>query len=444
MSEIFFQMRNSNFLFTAFLLGFLAMGCKSLQPLEKEPLAREILRSSAKKNGVLEGILLLNAQTGDTLYSKNAERLFTPASTTKLFTLYSGMKVLPAKLPVFKYRFQDDRIVLRPTGDPTQLHPHFKDSTAYYFLKSVPPVELDFSTFEENPWGPGWAWEDYPYYFSPDRSAFPLHGNVLEIHQIDSLLQVQPKGLANSIERSEERRPSRDRFANRFHFTSKPIQDTLTVPFITSDSLTIRLFQEAYGVQMAQKQDSTAADDEAFRTLSGMSSDSLYKYMLSESDNFLAEQIMLMVSSHLTDTLSFRRSRDSVVERHLPFLKGKARWVDGSGLSRYNLQSPSNLVNTLRMLRQDFPESRLRDLLPAYSFKVAGVNQWELDRSKKEEAYVFAKSGYVGNNYNLAGFLYTKKGEVLVFSVMQNHYLQPTAEIRRRVASLLYQAYLEF
>ena len=122
MSETFFQMRNSNFLFTAFLLGFLAMGCKSLLPLEKEPLVREILRSSVEKNGVLEGILLLNAQTGDTLYSKNAERLFTPASTTKLFTLYSGMKVLPAKLPVFKYRFQDDRIILRPTGAVSYTH----------------------------------------------------------------------------------------------------------------------------------------------------------------------------------------------------------------------------------------------------------------------------------------------------------------------------------
>jgi D-alanyl-D-alanine carboxypeptidase/D-alanyl-D-alanine-endopeptidase (penicillin-binding protein 4) len=175
-----------------------------------------------------------------------------------------------------------------------------------------------------------------------------------------------------------------------------------------------------------------------------MSSDSLYKYMLSESDNFLAEQIMLMVSAQLTDTLSFGRSRDSVVERHLPFLKGKARWVDGSGLSRYNLQSPSNLVNTLLWLRRDFPEFRLKGLLPGYSFKAIGLNQWELERTREANASVFAKSGYVGNNYSLAGFLYTKKGEVLVFSVMQNHYLQPTVEIRRRVAFLLYQAYLGF
>lgn len=437
-------MKNSNFLFSAVLLGFLALGCKSLQPLEKEPLVREILSNSTENNGVLEGILLVNANTGDTLLSKNAERLFTPASTTKLFTLYSGMKVLPAKLPVFKYRFLNDRILLRPTGDPTQLHPYFKDSTAFYFLKSVPPVELDFSTFEENPWGPGWAWEDYPYYFSPDRSAFPLYGNVLEIHQIDSLLQVRPSGLAKSVERTEQRRPRRDRFANRFYVPSRPIQDTLIVPYITSDSLSVRLFQEAYGIQLAPQSDSISMNEGDFRTLSGMSSDSLYKYMLSESDNFLAEQIMLMVSSHLTDTLSFRRSRDSVVERHLPFLKGKARWVDGSGLSRYNLQSPSNLVNTLHSLKRDFPESRLKGLLPAYSFKATALNQWELERTEVTEASVFAKSGYVGNNYNLAGFLYTKKGEVLVFSVMQNHYLQPTAEIRRRVASLLYQAYLEF
>lgn len=437
-------MKNSNFLLTLLLLGFLALSCNSLQPLEKEPLVRDWLNNSELDNGVLEGILLVNARTGDTLLSKNAERLFTPASTTKLFTLYSGMRVLPAKLPVFKYLFLDDRILLRPTGDPTQFHPYFQDSTAFNFLKNVPAVELDFGPFQEDSWGPGWAWEDYPYSFSPDRSAFPLYGNVLVVHQIDSLLQVRPAALADYIERTPKRKPRRDRFANRFYFSSKSIQDTLTVPFITSDSLSKRLYEEAYGVRMAQTRDSLSSDKEAFRTLSGMHSDRLYKYMLSESDNFLAEQIMLMVSSQLTDTLSFRRSRDSVVRRYLPFLEGKARWVDGSGLSRYNLQSPSNLVNTLLALKRDFPESRLRGLLPAYSFTATGLNQWELESASENEAIVFAKSGYVGNNYNLAGFLYTQKGELLVFSVMQNHYLQPTAEIRRRVASLLYLAYLEF
>ncbi len=444
-------MKISKFLFWSLFLLLLGSSCKSVYIMERDREVRDWLESSAQENGVLEGILILNTAEGDTLLASQAERLFIPASTTKVFTLYTGMKLLPTRLPVLKYRFQEDRIELIPTGDPTQLHPYFKDSTALRFLRKAPPVQIHWELFEENAWGPGWAWEDYPYYFSPDRSAFPLFGNTVEIIEKDSSLQVLPSLMSSRVKRSIKRQPRRERFSNDFSLPSTALQDTLIVPYITSDSLSLALLSNELGLPLYKAPDSIATSltdsttlEAPFRVLSGAVSDSLYKYMMAESDNFLAEQIMLMSASTLSDTLSFRRSRDSIIKWHLPFLRDRSRWVDGSGLSRYNLQSPANLVNTLLALKKDFPESRLQNLFPAYSFVQRNSTAWELQKSAKDSAVVFAKSGYVGNNYNLTGFLYTEKGNLLVFALMQNHYLQSTVEIRRRVATLLHQAYLKY
>ena len=401
-------------------------------------------KESNHGNGVFNGVLVVNPRTKDTLLVESAHKLFIPASTTKILSLYTGLHLLPDRIPVLKYRFMGDRTEVLPTGDPTQLHPFFGDSTALEFLSSVGPVALDLSKIESDAWGPGWAWEDYPYYFSPDRSAFPLYGNVVQLWQQDTTLRVVPELLAPEVLRVENPSYRRERFHNRFYVSNKPLKDTLVIPYINRDSLTYTLLQRLENIRLVERQirDSISGEDLPFRVLPGLEADSLYQYMMAESDNFLAEQIMLMASSTLGDTLSFDRARDSIISKKLSFLNGKSRWVDGSGLSRYNLQSPANLVAVLQRLSKEYPESRWQHLFPAYTFEAMDERTWELKGTAIDSAQVFAKSGYVGNNYNLAGFLYTQKGELLVFAIMQNHYLQPTVEIRRRVASLLYSLYL--
>ena len=422
------------------LIGLLLFGsCGS----NKSQSFRKWKSESFRGNGVLDGVLVIDAKRQDTLIAENAQKLFIPASTTKILSLYAGLEFLPNEIPALKYRFLVDRTEVLPTGDPTQLHPYFKDSTSLRFLSSVGPVTLDLSRIESTPWGPGWAWEDYPYYFSPDRSAFPLYGNVLQVYQKDSITVISPSLLASSAIWTHKNQSSRDRFKNSYSLSQKAKTDTLLIPFISSDSLTFNLLENIKGISIinGKIQDSLSTETYPFQVLPGLVADSVYKYMMSESDNFLAEQIMLMASSTLGDTLSFVRARDSIISKKLPFLKGKSRWVDGSGLSRYNLQSPYNLVGTLDRIQTEYPASRLKTLFPAYSFESVKLNTWELKSSSADSASVFAKSGFVGNNYSLAGYLFTKKGRLFIFAIMQNHFLQPAAEIRRRVAGLLYSIY---
>ena len=157
--------------------------------------------------------------------------------------------------------------------------------------------------------------------------------------------------------------------------------------------------------------------------------------MMQESDNFLAEQLLLLVADQISVTLNSKKARDFFLEMSLSDLRDPPRWVDGSGLSRYNLCTPASLVHVLFKLYKQLPRNRLFSLLPAGGSS-GTLKDWYAGEDKP---YVYAKSGTLGNNYNLSGYLITRKGKVLIFSFMNNHFRKPTSEIKGQM-----QAYLEW
>jgi D-alanyl-D-alanine carboxypeptidase/D-alanyl-D-alanine-endopeptidase (penicillin-binding protein 4) len=72
------------------------------------------------------GICIYEPATGKYLYNYQADKYFVPASNTKLFSLYAGLKNLGDSLPAIRYYEKDKGIYLQPTGDPSFLHPDFK------------------------------------------------------------------------------------------------------------------------------------------------------------------------------------------------------------------------------------------------------------------------------------------------------------------------------
>ena len=176
------------------------------------------------------------------------------------------------------------------------------------------------------------------------------------------------------------------------------------------------------------------------RTVLGLSeiaysvpSDSLYKRMMEVSDNFLAEQILILASSKLSDTLSTSHVRNHILDTQLKELKHRPRWVDGSGLSRYNLFSPRSFVEVLIKLYSSIPQKRLFNLFPAGG--VSGtIKNWYAGLNKP---YVYAKSGTLGNNYNISGYVLTNSGKVLAFSFMNNHFKKSTNTVRMQMQQML-------
>ncbi len=169
------------------------------------------------------------------------------------------------------------------------------------------------------------------------------------------------------------------------------------------------------------------------QTLYGIETDSIYKRMLLKSDNFLAEQLLLAASGMVSDTLSTQNAIDYMLDNHFKDLKQQPRWVDGSGLSRYNLFTPRSFVQILHKMYDEIPEERLFGIFPMWGPDNT-VEQWE---DPTTEPFLFAKSGSVGNNYNLSGYIKTISGKLLIFSFMNNHFRVPSKEVRQTMYATL-------
>lgn len=373
------------------------------------------------------GLLIVDAERGDTLYARNAKKAFTPASTLKLFTLYAALKTLPDRIPALQYSYQGDTLVVKGTGDPSALHHDLQDSTAYHFMKRAVHLAMANTHMESKAYGPGWAWDDFDRYYMPMRSAFPIYGNTLRMVATGDSLRAVPASLKDSVVRGAS--PLRRALESNQFYRRPADGDTLDIPLFTNPKRERQFWSGALGRAVSQ----AGTPESDYEILYGIPADSLYKRMMKESDNFVAEQLMLLVSGTLGQLLDFERARDYALDSLLKDIPQKPRWVDGSGLSRYNLVSPESLVYLLGKLYREVPRDRL------YGILASGGGRGTLEKRFDEgpQAYLFGKTGSLSNNHNLCGYLITRSGKTVLFAFMNNHYQQPGSQVRFRMDRLL-------
>jgi D-alanyl-D-alanine carboxypeptidase/D-alanyl-D-alanine-endopeptidase (penicillin-binding protein 4) len=372
------------------------------------------------------GIMIYDPISGDTVYQDNSEKYFTPASNTKIFTLYTSLLLLAKDIPAIKYCDVNDTLFLEGTGNPSLLHPFLKDSSVIRFLKGYKNISINLNNFTDTRFGPGWAWEDYDGYYAAERSALPIFGNVVTVYKTDSV-QVIPGYFRSNVSLLKNSR-NRKIDSNSFYY-DPAIKDTLEIPFKT-DSLVIQgLLQAAIGREIALASKMPCKEK---KILSGINTDSINKRMMQESDNFLAEQLLLTASSTLSDTLNTQIVIEYMLKTHLKDLKQSPRWVDGSGLSRYNLFSPESMVYVLNAMYKEIPKERLFNLF-AHGGESGTIADWY---PGNPHPYIYAKTGSLGNNHNISGYLITKSGKTLIFSFMNNHFKNSVSEIKKQMQSV--------
>ena len=129
-----------------------------------------------------------------------ADNYFIPASNTKLFTFYTGLKILGDSVPALQYRISGDSLIFSGTGDPSFLNKDLPKSEVLKFLKESQQklYYQPHSTTTTN-LGPGWAWDDYNDYYSAERSEFPIYGNVASFGQ--SELENTPKSYPSFFQK---------------------------------------------------------------------------------------------------------------------------------------------------------------------------------------------------------------------------------------------------
>ncbi|QYN50719.1 D-alanyl-D-alanine carboxypeptidase [Apibacter sp. ESL0404] len=357
------------------------------------------------------------------IFNYNGNKYFIPASNVKIFTLYTGLKLISDSIPSLKYVSKNDTLYICGTGDPTLLEPYFKQNKVIEFLKNrKETIALFTKNFDDTIYGPGWSWEDYKEYFSPERTSFPMYGNLVTI---SSPTQVYPSYFINDV-LLDHKEIVRDLRKNKFHYSDNK---KMEIPFITSDSLTKILLERELNksVYLTEK-----FPKEKPSYLYSIPGDSLYRRMMVVSDNFLAEQILLMGSLSISDKLNSSSAINLMLSSYLKDLPQKPRWVDGSGLSRYNNFTPKDMVYVLTKLYEEIPYKRLISLFPA-----GGVSGTLKNYYKGNPPYIFAKTGGMKGVSNLSGYLETNSGKVLIFSFMNNNFQGSSGEIKEKMQKVL-------
>ena len=174
-------LKNFIFFILAFAIHVLhAQDAKQIESLTE----KHLLKDSAIASGHI-GISIYDAGTKKFIYDYQAEKYFLPASTTKLFTLYAGLKFLGDSLTGLYYKVDKDTLFVMPSGDPTFMHDDFQQQRIHQFLNNskYPIVLLDEGNYPE-PYGAGWSMDDMNESYMPQRSKFPVNGNLFSMEWI--------------------------------------------------------------------------------------------------------------------------------------------------------------------------------------------------------------------------------------------------------------------
>ncbi len=417
-------MRTLFFIVSVLLLS----GCSVSHYLNRE------IKNSAVLSQQHTGVSIKNLNEPKSLASYQDHKYFNPASNTKLFSLYAGLSALGDSIPGLQYLEWGELLLIRGTGDPSLLHPDLPHSKVFDFLKSR--KEQIFFTpvnFEDKAFGPGWAWSDYNDEYQPERSPLPVYGNIVRFtgksgHTLEAKPRYWQKFLLPDTTLTGIQREQGE---NIFHHSRHPLPENLIqdVPFRTSDALTIHLLSDTLKKEI--KLISIPLTIE-LQTVYSIPSDSLYTRMMQVSDNMLAEQLMLLYASTNGLPLNSEKAIAHATEKYMRDLPDPLIWKDGSGLSRYNLFTPRTIVALLQKIYDKVPRERLFHIMPN-----GGSTGTLRNTFKAEKPFIFAKTGSFSNNYNLSGYLITKKGKTLLFSFMNNNFTRPSSEVRKEVERIL-------
>ena len=398
------------------------------------------------------GIAVQDPNQEKYLYRFQSAKRFTPASNTKILSCYAAMKYLPEKLPAAIITELDTAVLLTPTGDPSFLHPEFAEQPLFDKLRSISkPVYLNTSVWKSGALGSGWSWDDFSEAYMTERSCFPVYGNIIHWFQekskkenpsfpgdtVDLFIYSVPEvdGPVDFGKPGDRFDVSRNQHQNTFILKEgKETNASSKVPFITDGMKTglkilIDTLHKTIGV----------ADQSLIQAASGMATDTIYsrmtdsvlQKMMHRSDNFYADMLLLMVSQQKLRSMDEDAIINNIIKQDFNLIPQSINWVDGSGLSRYNQLTPESLIFILNKLKSEQPWERIKNIFPS-----DGVGTLSFYKERADD-FIIAKTGTLGGVICLSGYVKSKKGKWLTFSIMVNNHNTATSLIRKKMESLL-------
>ncbi|MFT3931973.1 MAG: D-alanyl-D-alanine carboxypeptidase/D-alanyl-D-alanine-endopeptidase [Chitinophagaceae bacterium] len=418
---------------------------KKLDTSAKSNLINDSLLASAHI-----GISIFEPATNKFWYNYQADKFFTPASNTKIVTCYAGMKYLGDSLVGMRYAEKGNDLIIQPTGDPTLLHREYKNQPIVSFLQhSGKKISIIANNWQDNAWGSGWSWDDYTSSDMADRSPLPVYGNTIKFVQTQT--EEDFVELSNKPQTTVYTEPEIDwklKFSadtsshsfsvrrnlgeNVFNVTEgKEKYRELSVPFVTNGlDAALELLKDTVGKEISVIEKSTVPLSQ-FHAIKSQAADSVFKPMMHRSDNFFAEQTLLMVSNQMLGVMSDEKIIDTLLKTDFKDFPQKPNWADGSGLSRYNLFTPQDFIWLLNKIKTEFPWSRISNIFATGNTGTL-TNYYIADST-----FIYAKTGTLSGVVALSGYLITKKNKTLIFSVLVNNHQTTGRAVRRSIEKFI-------
>ncbi len=427
------------------------------------------------------GVKVVSLVTGRTLFSHHSNGLFHPASNTKLFTAVGVLRTMGPDYRYLTSVFADNDAYMRSDTLYTALYLFGRgdpllDSARLDRLAStvaedsgarviVGDVVVDETYMDRIPFGEGWMWDDVQYSYSASLNALAVNGNSVKILISPGAsvgapvsVRVEPPTAAVTFEVQavtveaasmdtsaieplwvERDWPSR---SNRVKITGHLRLDNGEREFHRSVEepglFAGRLFRDrlhARGVRVTGSVRRGITPTRA-RSMAAYRSPAVTKalaHLLKDSSNLTAELLVKTMGRHATGNPGSSTEGLAVLRQELADYIGLEsdhyRFADGSGLSWYNYVSPDQIVDLLLATYHDASiGDAFREALP-----IAGVDGSLRNRMKDTAAMgkLRAKTGTLTGVSCLSGYVQTRDGEPLVFSIMMNNFVGPASTARR-------------
>ncbi|MFM7559309.1 D-alanyl-D-alanine carboxypeptidase/D-alanyl-D-alanine-endopeptidase [Cylindrospermopsis raciborskii] len=414
------------------------------------------------------GILIKNLSSDQILYSRDAQKYFIPASTTKILTTAAAWQKLGKDFRIRTSIYQGDEgnFYLVGRGDPSFNNAQLTvlaQKLQQRGIRSIDKLIVDDSYFQGEYIDSSWQWEDI-------QADYGAPVNSLMVNENTGVLTLSPtkigenlnitwsddielySGIENNSITVAENEPrffqvTRDLKGQVLKIDGKlPINSpSQTIGLSVIDPIdnflkNLRLTWAKVGITVKEIEPifeyqhyKIAEQKPEIAVVESLTLPDLVKEANMNSNNLYAEALL----RHLSNRESINKQtnkRETTVNQGLKILKttlseleiepNTYMIVDGSGLSRKNLISPEALVKTLQVMAKS-PDGNLFRA----SLATGGMTGTLKNRFLKTPAWgiVQGKTGSMTGVISLSGYINVPNYDDLVFSMIVNQSQQPSA-----------------
>ncbi|QYK03278.1 D-alanyl-D-alanine carboxypeptidase/D-alanyl-D-alanine-endopeptidase [Shewanella psychrotolerans] len=429
------------------------------------------------------GVVAFDLASDTSIFEYNANSLMIPASTQKLLTAVAATAQLDENLtfdtrlysrsPIRHGKLLGD-LYLQFSGDPTltsdDLRQLFKQLSNLGIYDITGDLYL-VSQADEQFKAPGVVWDDLGICYAAPVSRFVINQNCIQGQLIPMLatneaklsfpsylpVKITTTAYFDKNKQQEFCELSLQRLAkNQFHISGcvsgdKPLKLAIAIsePDLYAQQLVAQLTTSAK-IRVKGKVKLTHTLDKSAKLIAEHRSrplSSLIETMLLKSDNLIADRLFKAIGESVYDQPgSFTNGAKAMVRilTDAGVDLTHSQIVDGSGLSRYNLLSASQLMQVLHLVYQEPHFAHLIGKLP-----VAGQSGTLRYKSGYNKAplkdKVIAKTGSMQGVDNLAGFLTIDSEHQVLFAILENGQSPQTEQAQLAPFSALFlQTLLDF